>query len=179
MEETNGKCAYCESKVGHNCPGDIEHKIPVDDRPDLLFNWDNLIISCTECNRRKGTYYDESCMFLDPNKDDVESRLQHIGPLVFNKPGDVRAEVTVRLLEIDRPDGRPYLMGRKYEKLENTRGLVKSIVRENNVILKAFLIQELEVQCSTTEEYSAMVKAYVDGLPPGWANQTASPMGAT
>ena len=28
LAETNGKCIYCESKVGHNTPGDVEHKIP-------------------------------------------------------------------------------------------------------------------------------------------------------
>lgn len=26
--ESGWKCVYCESKVGHNTPGDIEHKVP-------------------------------------------------------------------------------------------------------------------------------------------------------
>ena len=29
VDETAGKCAYCESKIGHNTPGDVEHKVPV------------------------------------------------------------------------------------------------------------------------------------------------------
>jgi hypothetical protein len=27
-DETGYKCVYCESKIGHNTPGDIEHKEP-------------------------------------------------------------------------------------------------------------------------------------------------------
>jgi uncharacterized protein (TIGR02646 family) len=56
LSETYHKCAYCESKMGHNCAGDIEHKIPKAKRPDLIFNWNNMTISCNECNRRKLEY---------------------------------------------------------------------------------------------------------------------------
>ena len=38
MKETHDKCAYCESKVGHNCPGDAEHKIPVSHDAQRLFD---------------------------------------------------------------------------------------------------------------------------------------------
>jgi len=58
FSETYHKCVYCESKVGHNCPGDIEHKIPKAKRPDLIFDWNNMTIACNECNRRKLEYYD-------------------------------------------------------------------------------------------------------------------------
>jgi hypothetical protein len=44
LYETHHKCAYCESKIGHNCPGDIEHKIPKARRQDLIFNWNNNFI---------------------------------------------------------------------------------------------------------------------------------------
>ena len=170
MEETQGKCVYCESKVGHNCPGDVEHKIPVVQRPDLLFDWENMTIACTECNRRKLVYFDPQCMFLDPNDDDVENKLQHVGPLVFNKPGDVRAEVSVRLLELDKLDARKYLIGRKFEKLEEIRNLVERISAETNIVLKQFLLDELSEKCSISGEFSAMVKTFVEGLPIGWAD---------
>jgi hypothetical protein len=69
----------CESKIGHNCPGDIEHKCPTKKRLDLIFDWTNLTIACSECNRRKLEYYNPMCMFLDPNVDDVESLVVHLG----------------------------------------------------------------------------------------------------
>lgn len=87
-EETHTKCIYCESKIGDTTPGDIEHKLPVSRRPELLFAWDNLTIACNECNRRKRDYYDPECAFLDPNADDVESLIIHAGPFVFSIPGN-------------------------------------------------------------------------------------------
>jgi len=39
-------------------------------------------------------------MFLDPNVDDVEKFVIHIGPIVFNIPGEARSEVTIRVLEL-------------------------------------------------------------------------------
>jgi uncharacterized protein (TIGR02646 family) len=168
LEETNSKCVYCESKIGHNCPGDIEHKVPKSKRIDLIFNWDNLTIACTECNRRKREYYDPNCMFLDPNNDDVESRIQHVGPLIFNKPGDVGSELTVRMLEIDKIEARKALIARKIELLEHIKNLIERIVREKNQILKQFLMSELLESCSVSSEFSGMVKTYINTFPDGW-----------
>ena len=84
-EETGFKCVYCESKIGHNTPGDIEHKIPSSKDEDQHFAWNNLTIACTECNRRKNDYYVIGNEFLDPYSDDVENVLEHHGPLVYWK----------------------------------------------------------------------------------------------
>jgi len=164
LEETKGKCVYCESKVGHNCPGDIEHKIPTSIRLDLIFDWDNMTIACNECNRRKLNYYDPDWMFLDPNIDDVESRIQHLGPLVFNQPGDKRSEITVRILEVDKIDARRALIARKIEKLEQTKNLIERIVLERNQIIRNFMLSELQESCSIAAEFSGMTRAYVTDL---------------
>lgn len=50
-EETGWKCVYCESKIGHNTPGDIEHKVPSSKDEHRHFNWENLTVACTECNK--------------------------------------------------------------------------------------------------------------------------------
>lgn len=165
LAETNGKCAYCESKIGHNCPGDIEHKIPKSKKPDLIFEWNNMTIACNECNRRKDQYYDPNCMFLDPHTDDVENLLQHVGPLVFNRPGNIRSEVTVRLLELNSLKGRISLIARKVEKLESTKNLVERISTTGNPTLKSFLLDQLTESYDISSEFSGMVKTYVEGLP--------------
>ncbi len=166
--ETNDKCVYCESKIGHNCPGDIEHKIPKSKRPDLIFEWDNLTIACNECNRRKLGYYEPTCMFLDPNTDDVENMIQHVGPFIYNLPGNKRSEVTIRILELDKLDGRIELIARKMEKLEEIKHLVERILSEPNQIVKKFLIQDLSEKYDIASEYSGMVKSYVTFLPTNW-----------
>ena len=72
---SNGKCAYCESPIAANQPGDVEHYRPKgrirdengkvvkfkfqDDEVEhpgywwLAYDWRNLLPSCTDCNRRR------------------------------------------------------------------------------------------------------------------------------
>lgn len=60
----HGKCCYCESKITHDQPGDVEHFRPKGgfrqtsnnalSRPGyywLAYAWDNLFFSCEICNR--------------------------------------------------------------------------------------------------------------------------------
>ncbi len=60
-----GKCAFCESKVTHVAPGDVEHFRPKKGyrqrkgdplgRPGyywLAYEWSNLLFACEICNRR-------------------------------------------------------------------------------------------------------------------------------
>jgi len=63
LEEIFGnKCAYCESDFGHVTPKDVEHFRPKSEiatagktlRPGyywLAGDWDNLLVSCPDCNR--------------------------------------------------------------------------------------------------------------------------------
>ena len=58
------KCCFCESKLGHAQPGDVEHfrpKASAQQSPDaapirgyywLAYAWNNLYLSCEVCNRR-------------------------------------------------------------------------------------------------------------------------------
>lgn len=180
IAETHCKCVYCESKIGHNCPGDIEHKIPKSKMPERRFDWDNMTIGCTECNRRKLDYYDPDCMFLDPNKDDVESLVIHVGPLVFHRPGNPRSEVTIRILELDNASRRPQLFDRKYEKLEAVRNLVERVSTEKNEVLRRELRRVLLDWASEDSEFSGMVAAYLDRAKAvsGAAEVTISELGS-
>lgn len=53
----NNKCAYCESKKGANSYYPIEHYRPKSIYHWLAFSWDNLLLSCTVCNTKKGFYF--------------------------------------------------------------------------------------------------------------------------
>ena len=48
-----GKCAYCESPYSHVMPVDIEHFRPKNIYPWLEFDWENLLPSCIDCNRKR------------------------------------------------------------------------------------------------------------------------------
>jgi len=58
----HGKCAYCETFYASSAPVDIEHYRPkgaVEGEPDhngywwLAMDWENLLPSCIDCNRRR------------------------------------------------------------------------------------------------------------------------------
>lgn len=158
IEETASKCVYCESKVGHNTPGDVEHKVPSSREENLHFQWNNLTIACTECNRRKNDYYDPNYPFVDPYNDDVESMFIHLGPIVMWQAGDKRAEIAAATLELASKNRLP-LIQRKLEKIEETMDLIGRYKMEANDLMKRLLQKRLDEMKDKGSEYSAMVTA--------------------
>lgn len=177
ISETGGKCVYCESKVGHNTPGDIEHKVPTSKNEVLHFEWGNLTVACTECNRRKNNYYVQGEEFLDPYVDDVEACLFHAGPFVHWVAGHARAEITVRMLQLDSL-GRPALIDRKRENLEKARTLLELVAAASgDPILHALREDEVDRMCSLDAEFSAMARTYIEGMRQQAAAPAAGPAG--
>ena len=156
-EETYDKCVYCESKVGHNTPGDVEHMVPSSVSREQHYDWQNLTIACTECNRRKNDYYQSDAPFLNPYRDDVEHRVLHAGPVVVPAAGDEVAEISVSILELDSPDKRRVLFAQKVATLKSVGQLINSIVNTSSPYLKKVLQKRLQEYASPSAEYSAMV----------------------
>lgn len=158
VAETSSKCVYCESKIGHNTPGDVEHKTPSSVAPERHFDWTNLTIACTECNRRKNDYFDAIKPFLDPYEEATEARVIHYGPVVGWAPGDQEAEISVRILGLSTQERLPLVL-RKIEKLEELNVLRGRIASEANETLRSLLEARLEQLMTASAEYSAMVCA--------------------
>lgn len=157
-EETSYKCIYCESKIGHNTPGDVEHKIPTSVDASRHFEWSNLTIACTECNRRKNDYFNEDLPFLDPYVDDVEQRVVHHGPVVSWAIGDHVAEISVRTLGL-HDDSRLPLILRKIEKISEVNELMERRNAAVHPALAGLLTSRLDEMQQSTSEYSGMVRA--------------------
>lgn len=162
LEETSSKCVYCESKIGHTSPGDVEHKIPSSLFPDRHFDWLNLTIACSECNRRKSNYYDAEKPFLDPYADDVETRVIHHGPVVGWPAGDGEAEITIRTLELNVMS-RIQLILRKVEKLEQWSVLRDRVANESDADLRGILQARLQQMADPSSEYSGMIRTVMQG----------------
>jgi len=156
--ETGFKCIYCESKIGHNTPGDVEHIIPTSKNHATHFVWSNLSIACTECNRRKDNYYEENDEFLNPYTDDVENMLIHLGPIVSWRNGEARAEITLKTLNLNGGQ-RIELFMRKIEKIEEITTAIERYQTETNAPLKKILEFQLKTFCDKDSEYSAMAIA--------------------
>jgi hypothetical protein len=86
------KCAFCEAKIRHTQPGDVEHFRPQaatrqsKDAPLrkpgyywLAYEWTNLLLACAECNRRgKGNLF--------PLRDDARRAHHHRDPIQNEEP---------------------------------------------------------------------------------------------
>lgn len=155
-QETGNKCIYCESKIGHNTPGDIEHKVPSSKQRDLHFVWSNLTIACTECNRRKNNYYEVENEFLDPYSEIVEEVLEHHGPLVLWKNKNNRAEITVKTLKLN-DHSRSELIIRKITSIDDFNNLLERYLSETNTPLKELLWRQILKKISKSSEYSGML----------------------
>lgn len=161
--ETSNKCVYCESKIGHNTPGDIEHIVPTSKSLELHYDWENLTMACTECNRRKNDFYKTGDDFLNPYCHDVEKRLIAVGPIIFWLPGDKTAEITVKILEFNN-NKRLELILQKTEKLKEVQERVERYVNETNTILKAVLKEDLISLADIKSEYSFAILQYLINL---------------
>jgi hypothetical protein len=160
VAETNSKCVYCESKIGHNTPGDVEHKIPSSVEVARHFDWGTLTIACTECNRRKNAYFSTIKPFLDPYHDDVEKRVVHHGPTVGWLPGDAPAEVTVRTLQLNEPTRRELLF-RKVELIDKLN-VVVGRMSEADPLIQGLMRLKVSQMKGADAEYSAMVRSVCD-----------------
>lgn len=163
VRETHNKCAYCESKITHVCPGDVEHILPKtkNARPDLYVEWTNLTLACEECNRpRKRAYYNPADPLINPYVDNPENHLMAVGPLIYHKPGDRKGEVTEQILELNRSS----LFERRVDRIKNLRNLADKWAGETNVTLKAIFENELRAEAATDKEYSFIVKGYLKSI---------------
>jgi uncharacterized protein (TIGR02646 family) len=157
----HGKCAYCESKITHIDFGHIEHFRPkrgVNGRPDLAFEWTNLLLACGVCNgaEHKSDHFpeaDEGGPIVNPCDDDPEIHLDFcFDPVtrlasVYGKTR--RGETTEDLLGLNRPELRDYRSRR-------VRHLVVLAQHAGSDREAAKLLQEAKL---SDAEYAAFARA--------------------
>lgn len=139
IDETNEKCAYCESKITHVYPGDIEHIIPKSLYPRLTFSWNNLTLGCFWCNNKKRDFLSKECMLLNPYKDKTNIHLRAFGPIILHINNSKRGEITWRKLELNRTE----LRDKRLEKIEELKNLIDKLNSENILALKALIENEI------------------------------------
>lgn len=155
IEETNGKCAYCESKILHIDYGDIEHIEPKKKVPKKTFQWDNLTLSCRKCNLKKKEYYDPSLPLINPYLDNPEDEILFMGPYPIAKPGSDRAKITIKRLALDRVE----LMERRLEHIEKLQPLLDYYHKTSNVSLKEEIKKDILKYIEPDKEFSSMVRS--------------------
>lgn len=154
QDEAKNKCIYCERKIPF---GETDHIYPVSKRPELIVDWENLGLSCKECNTYKGNYYDDNEKLINPFEDHPEEHLLFFGPMVLQKVGDMKGFRTVEQLRLRRTE----LLERRKERIEQLQGLVEqwNSLPDGNTkeIAKRKILEETE----NDKEFSAVVRAYL------------------
>ncbi|MFC6470070.1 retron system putative HNH endonuclease [Gordonia humi] len=102
-EETNGKCAYCESVIEDVAPAHVEHILPKSIFPKLVLEWSNLTLCCPTCNANKKDYYSTEVSLLNPYVDDPSNHLMFLGAFVWSIPSSLRGHKTIETIELNRP----------------------------------------------------------------------------
>ena len=165
--ETHEKCAYCESKISHVHPGEIDHIFPVSRRPDLCVDWDNLTLVCSECNRRKSDYYNEEEPLVNPYVNEPSDHLIFFGPMVLHR--DKMGFRTTRQIGLSRTQ----LIERKQERIEQLNMLVQQWRETPNGPTRQFLQEEIMQYASDAAEFAGTVRAFISGEM-DWEVDTAS-----
>lgn len=158
IEETSGKCAYCESKLRHIAYGDVEHITPKGSDVKLTFLWTNLTLACDICNTNKSDHFKDSSEFVDPYTVNPDDHLYFCGPLLFSQPASDRGALTERILDLNRIE----LIEKRKERLLNLRNQIESCARTLNPTLREILRKDIELnEMAEDKEYAALSRTYL------------------
>ena len=154
--ETHRKCAYCESRMEHVAPGNVEHIIPKSVKPELVCDWNNLTLACPLCNTKKGAYYSVDCPLINPYVDNLDEHLRWIGPMLDAITPD-RGRVTVRRLDLNRAE----LLYKRMHAMEKALDILNSMATHPGPISEA-LKEDLRAMILDDAEYASAVRALVN-----------------
>lgn len=204
LDAQHSKCCYCEAKIGATSYGEVEHYRPkgavkqssesTKEYPGyywLAYDWDNLLVSCSVCNRKKSVLFSlvdettrarnhhddiekEQPLFINPARVDPRRhiRFHREAPIGKTEQG----QVTIECLKL-----------RRNALQECRRSLLNNLIHLHKVVVigenydnpdMQKLVQEareqLELAASPQSQFSSMAldflnsTASVQRQTPGW-----------
>ena len=188
LNAQHGKCCYCE-EISR---GEIEHYRPkgavkqssksTNQYPGyywLAYEWDNLLVSCTDCNRNKSILFPledeatrarnhhdniegEAPLLINPASVDPRDHIRFRGETPEGKTNLGR--MTIEVLNLRRPD----LYESRKNLLKQLKFLHKMIVNKENSDTPDMLVQEakeeLENMVSAKAEFSSMAQDFLNSI---------------
>jgi hypothetical protein len=157
VEETSGKCAYCESKLRHITYGDIEHISPKSLDVGKTFEWENLTLACDVCNTNKSVHFGNHEDLVDPYVLEPLDHLEFLGATVLSRPGSTPGLITESTLDLNRAE----LLERRRDRLSNLCKQLHLIVEVTDLNKKDVLRRDLRREMQDDKEYAALARAYI------------------
>lgn len=156
-EEAHEKCAYCESRVNHVYPGDVEHIRPKSKHPELICAWENLTYACWQCNHDKGQYCSDLEPLVNPFTDEPQDHIKFYGPWACEPTGNDLGQRTIDVIGLNRAA----LIDRRTDKLEELRPLLARWHKLPDGDLKTVTKKQIESLAGSDKEYSSAVTFYL------------------
>lgn len=158
------KCAYCESVVRHVDDLQLEHYRPKSKFVDQMFNWQNWLPVCSQCNKKKGQHFPqcgtEPCL-IDPAGENPEDHLTFWEANITARTNRGTETITIIALE------RHPLLEERAKWLLNIKILaLLALSPEFYHQVRSYLIWAMQPNAP----YSAMVRAYLTEYAPRLAN---------
>jgi uncharacterized protein (TIGR02646 family) len=154
LQETAGKCAYCEGDILAVSFGDVEHILPKSRFPEMVLTWTNLTLACSRCNSSKGSKYDAESEFVNPYRDRIEDHLLFLGAVVHDVSDRGLYTVTeLKLNDAHRVENRDQV-------LKNFESLMRRYENAPEGYAKGALLTLIQIQ-TQQGEYTAAIRSYL------------------
>lgn len=126
-------CAYCESQLGAGAA--VEHIEPKSQATHRALDWDNLLLSCINCNSTKGVQHPHSLDVYLPDRDNTARAFQYEeGGLVsahsaLGPEQQAKARRTLKLFGLDKtPANDPRARDRRWLNRLETWGMARRML---------------------------------------------------
>ncbi len=147
------KCVYCESPSAQT----VDHFWPKTDYPAKMFDWENLLAACRDCNSEKRTEFpldNGEPRLIDPTRDEPLEHFdwdQTSGECLYRED-DVRAVETASIIKMDR------FQRMRVQKLSNFRYFLARSVNENPI--SAETCDRIREELDASMPYLCILRSY-------------------
>lgn len=156
---SHNKCFYCERKLEEGTEQEqVDHYNTITDAPEKAFSWDNLYLSCPECNKKLANPVDE-CLNPCGNVDPREHLTFDREEIKFRS---ALGENTVCKYKLERGTLnhlRVRALQRFGEKLHRLDKKTANLPSDKRKLVLGELLQQY---CSPQQEFSLMFSAYLE-----------------
>ena len=162
---SNGKCFYCECSLCGNSK-EVDHFIEVAERKDLAFDWNNLNLSCDQCNNKRPNKDIPVDKVLDPCKDsdeEIQRCITFDNEIMYENNDSEKGRLTIQKFNLNSQ----LQQLRRAKFLNRIKDAVLYFCKSNG--LKSLSDNEKEQLRSLayrTRQYSYMVEVYLKNQLP-------------
>ncbi|MDI6793175.1 MAG: HNH endonuclease [bacterium] len=163
------KCFYCECKLGtaKDERGEIDHYIEVEEEPRLAFDWDNLYLSCHDCNSKKlpNTSIPVSdCLDPCDLSEDTSAHLTFNDECIRPRNGSQKGAGTIQKYSLDR-DELDHLRVKQIKNFERLlRGLLERQIQDGRDSLAPQEKEAIESFKEPCHAFSLMFRVYLTNV---------------